>query len=325
MAVFTKVSERQLTEFLRSFFQDFHIIRFEGIAAGIENTNYFLDINSDSQRTQWVLTLFEMADAESLSLVVRLTQFLSSRQLPVPAPVSSLSGRSVQSLAGKPCVLVPRVAGRHIVLATVAECRQIGEFLGEMHVTTTALNIKKPTDRHVAWLQQCQARLLCDGAGLSGGDRTILAKAISRFKQLATTFEACPVGWTHGDLFIDNALFADDELTGIIDFYHACEDYLIIDVAIACNDWCYWNGTGYQSALMSALIDGYQQRRPLLQAEKQLWSDALGYAALRFWVSRLISKYTQTYQSAAVRGHVYKNPDEMKQKLVEAAGILPLK
>ena len=91
----------------------------------------------------------------------------------------------------------------------------------------------------------------------------------------------------HADLFRDNALFEGDELRGIIDFYYACNHYLLYDVAITVNDWCIDAGK-INDTRLNAFLSHYQQIHPFTDAEKQVWSILLRRAGLRFWLGRLL-------------------------------------
>jgi homoserine kinase type II len=100
-----------------------------------------------------------------------------------------------------------------------------------------------------------------------------------------------PISTIHGDLFRDNVLFLNDEVTGFIDFYYACTDYLILDVAIAVNDWCVNDDGSFDKARLNAFLDAYKKIRSFNDNEDQAWNDVLRLASLRFWVSRLNDFY----------------------------------
>ena len=333
MAVFTEVSSDQLANLLQRYFGQYQLTRFEGITAGIENSNFYVDLISPEGPTEWVLTVFEMPDVAALPLIIELTQQLAGSGLPVPAAVNDCQGRSIQEVAGKPCVLVPRVTGQHSNLPSVEECQQIGSFLGKMHLTSRTFAMAKQQSRDLRWLQRCQKILCSPRRGLPSAtqdcqltavDRAVLTAEINHAGELATEYECCPRGWVHGDLFVDNALFDRGQITGIIDFYHACHDVLINDLAIACNDWCYRLGQGYVPTLVNALLDGYQQQRPLTPQEKKYWPDALRLGALRFWLSRLLSIHSDSYQKSVKHGQVFKNPEEKKEKILAARKVKAL-
>ena len=145
---------------------------------------------------------------------------------------------------------------------------------------------------------------------LSNYDQDLLNNEIEYLKSF--TINNLPVSIIHADLFRDNALFIDDELTGIIDFYYACNGYAIYDLAVTVNDWCTsGDKIGDQKNLIS-LLGAYQEVRTVSDEERDCWVYVLRLAALRFWLSRLRDKY---FPRSGEITHI-KNPDRFK-KIVE--------
>ncbi len=66
----------------------------------------------------------------------------------------------------------------------------------------------------------------------------------------------CRPGVIHADLFPDNVFFAGDRVTGIIDFYFACNDLLAYDVAICLNAWCFEPDGAFNVTKARALLAG---------------------------------------------------------------------
>ena len=119
---------------------------------------------------------------------------------------------------------------------------------------------------------------------MSAPDRELL-QAELEYEQRRGYVEL-PSGIIHSDLFRDNALFKDDRLTGVLDFYCACHWPYIYDLAVAVNDWCY--GDPHKTG---AMLQGYRQARAVTAAELECWPAMLRAAALRFWLSRLVNQH----------------------------------
>lgn len=313
MAVYTALTEAEVAHFL----QDFglvRLLRLQPTAQGIENTNYFVDAEDTSgQCHALVLTLFERGDAGALPYFVELTTYLSQQGLPVPAPYRDLQQQALHRLQGKPCLLVPRFAGHHPVQPSVAQCARIGTALARMHQASAGFALRRDNDRGAHWRQRTLHRLL---PRLPADQARLLAQQVQRWQQQLPALAQLPAGITHGDLFHDNALFDGDRLTGIIDFYNACHDLFLYDLAVLVNDWCSQADARFDPARLQAVLQAYQQVRPLTAAEQAAWPDMLAFAAVRFWLSRLESWYFPQSGLQVPQ----KDPEPMRHLLLRRLG-----
>ena len=124
-----------------------------------------------------------------------------------------------------------------------------------------------------------------------------------------------PSGIIHGDLFHDNALFEGDQLRAIIDLYNACTGYLLYDLAIVANDWCVEADGSLDPQRLSALLSAYSAQRPFEANEDKAWPILLRTAAMRFWLSRLISLHG--LEETRYEGEqVIKDPQECRRILL---------
>ncbi len=286
MAVFTEVSVDQARE-LSARLGIGELLSLQGIAAGIENTNYFVTTRDG----EWVLTLFERLTAEQLPFYLRLMQHLARRGLPVPEPRADASGRILHRLAGKPAALVDKLPGRHQLAPDLHHCAQLGGVLARLHGAVADFPLDQPNLRGPAWWRAMAPRLM---PYLDDGQRELLAAELAFQLELADSpaARALPRGAVHADLFCDNVLFdglpGHEKLTGCFDFYFAGIDSFAYDLAVCLNDWCLdARDGGLDEARAQTLVDAYEQVRPLLPAEKRLLPALLRAAALRFWLSRL--------------------------------------
>lgn len=279
MSVYTPVTRQQLERFFSTYSLG-KVIDFEGIKDGIENTNYFVT----TTRGRFVLTLFESLTAKDLPSFMALMTYLDKNAIPCPRPLSGLQTNPLRVLNGKPAALFKRLTGSAVDSPSIAHCRQIGLHLAGLHRSTQDYVFPVNNRRGLDWCQRVFADI---GPSLCQADRALIGDELRVQRQHRT--DRLPRGVIHADLFTDNVLFADGQLSGLLDFYSACTDTLLLDIAITANDWCCDSGTVNPEKFM-ALLSAYESLRPLDALEKQRWPLMLRAAALRFWLSRLLHR-----------------------------------
>ena len=277
MSVFTTVTPAQLEVWLKHY--DLGALNaLTGIAAGIENTNYFVD----TARGRYVLTLFEKLSARELPYYLNLMAHLAQHGVPCPAPIANRGGGYLGELNGKPASLVTRLAGKDIVNPTPADCAKVGDVLARLHVAGQSYGMHMDNPRGPAWWTGAMPMLL---PHLNAQDAAMLRNEVER--PVERDMQSLPHGAIHADLFRDNILFDHGAVAGVIDFYFACHGALLYDVAITVNDWCFQPDGRLDPLRTGALLNGYNAARPFTAAEHGAWTAMLRLAALRFWVSRL--------------------------------------
>ncbi len=313
MAVFTAVKEQDLADVLERFSLG-PVVSLREISEGIENTNYFLDTQDKGQTLRhWVLTLFENLDTDELPYFCALTQHLEKDGFAVPAPLQDARGESLFELNGRWAVIVPRLTGASLDHPGEQDCRAVGRWLAQMHVSLQGFKESRALVRDQHWVARHYNSLQ---ERLKDGERNDLAGYLNRYTAYDAVLQQCPQGTVHGDLFRDNVLFDEkDDISGVIDFYHACDATLLFDLAVVANDWCTDLNGKHKKKHLSALVDGYQEVRLWLPIEHKAWPYALELAALRFWVSRLATFYQPGYQRSTVSGETVKDPEEMRNVL----------
>jgi homoserine kinase type II len=277
MAVFTSVSEADITHWL-SHYSLGSLQALQGIPAGIENTNYFVTTGNG----RFVLTLFEKLTAEELPFYLNLMSHLARHGIPCPAPVADRDNHFLGELNGKPACIVSRLSGRSVTQPGVAQCAAVGAMLGQMHIAGQSFGEETANPRGAAWrasAAQQVARFLPQEAAQLLSDEVAL--------HAARDSGELPRGVIHADLFRDNVLMEDDRVGGLIDFYFACTDVLLYDVAITVNDWCMGADGRLDAARAGEFLRAYHAVRPFTTAEAGAWPMSLRLAALRFWISRL--------------------------------------
>jgi homoserine kinase type II len=277
MSVYTRIERHELEEFLRDYSVG-TLVDFSGISAGIENTNYFVTTNQGG----YVLTLFETLNTEQLPYFLDLMAHLAEHGVPCAHPAADLQGHYLRTLKDKPAALVQRLSGSNVEHPSQAQCAAVGGALGRMHTAGLSFQDYRANDRGPTWREATARKVL----PRLTADETELLKNELEFQNSFPNQEL-PQGVIHADLFRDNVLFIGDRLTGIIDFYYACNDALLYDLAITVNDWCSEEDGSLRTDTSTALLIAYRQQRPLQPQEHQAWPVMLRAAALRFWLSRL--------------------------------------
>ena len=276
MSVFTPVSIAEARALLEHYTLG-EVERLEGIAQGVENTNYFLTTTTG----EYVLTLFEHIPREDLPFYVGLMDHLAHHEVTCPAPMRMDNGEMLGELNGKPAVIVTRLPGTPHTRPTVPDCRVVGRILAQIHVAGVEYDASLENWRGREWRETFAQKV---APHLSRGENALI-EAENQYQAMYDD-HVMPVGIIHGDLFHDNVLWDDEERGGVIDFYFACDDVLLYDVAIAVNDWCVNPDATLDHERAHAFIRGYHERRPLEALERELWPVMLRRAALRTWLGR---------------------------------------
>ena len=277
MSVFTPVSEDEARTLLEHYSLG-ELERLEGIAQGIENTNYFLDTTTG----HYVLTLFEHIPRADLPFYVGLMDHLAGHGVRCPAPMRRDDEEMLSELNGKPAVIVTKLPGAPRAQPTEDDCRSAGEALAAIHVAGVEYDAALENWRGARWRERFAEKL---APRLSAAENALI-ESENRYQAMHDD-TVLPQGVIHGDYFHDNVLWDEEDEPGVIDFYFACDDVLAYDLAIAANDWCVRPDAAPDPARIAALVEGYEERRPLEPLERELWPVMLRRAALRTWLGRL--------------------------------------
>jgi homoserine kinase type II len=305
MAVYTEVSDEALRGFL-ALYEIGEVVSFKGIAEGVENSNFLLR----TTRGQFILTLYEKrVKASDLPFFVGLMEHLAERGVTCPQPVRNRLAEALGELEGRPAAIVTFLDGLWIRRPNVGHCGAVGQALARMHLAGADFPLTRANALSLeGWPPLFQAA--------EGGAKEVaphLREEISTeldFLQMNWP-KGLPSGVIHADLFNDNVFFLGERLSGLIDFYFACNDALAYDLAICLSAWCFEPDADFNVSKGRAMISGYESVRRLGEAEIAALPILARGAALRFMLTRLVD-WLNVPSGAKVAP---KNPLEYRDKL----------
>lgn len=305
MAVYTEVTDEELNAFIAQYDLG-AVLSCKGIAEGVENSNFLLVTESGP----YILTLYEKRTRrEDLPFFLGLMEHLADKGIACPLPVQGTDGQALRELSGRPAVIVTFLAGMWPRRITPHHCAELGTALARLHLAVADFRMERPN------------ALSLDGWKDLAGKCAPRADEVAR--DLRATLEAelaaleanwpagLPSGVIHADLFPDNVFFRGDGLSGLIDFYFACNDFLAYDIAVALNAWCFEADGSFNITSARAMLAGYEAHRPLSSAERAALPALAHGAAMRFFLTRL-HDWGATPPGALVRP---KDPLEYERKL----------
>ena len=311
MAVYTEVSDDELEAFLAGYDLG-SPLSCKGIAEGVENSNFMLE----TERGRYILTLYEKRTRrEDLPFFLGLMEHLSERGVSCPLPVHGRDGQALREMCGRPAALVTFLNGMSARRIAVGHCAELGAALAAMHLAGRDFTLTRPNALSLAGWR----KLVDDTAARADEVRPGLAADVAA--ELAALQAAWPTdlpsGVIHADLFPDNVFFRGDALSGLIDFYFACNDFLAYDVAICLNAWCFEPDGPFNATKARALLSGYERVRRLSEAERDALPLLCRGSALRFLLTRLFD-WLNHPPGAFVRP---KDPLEYARKLRFHQGV----
>lgn len=290
MAVYTNLAEEEIADFI-ALYDIGELVAAKGIAEGVENSNYLIQTQpiAANHPTPYILTLFEKRVKEAdLPFFIGLMEHLAARGLPVPSPLVDRQGRILQRLAERPALIVSFLTGLSRRRPQPQHCRELGESLAKLHLASAGFGLQRANALNQAAWQPLYQR--CDPTEVS-----LLAKHLPQEiePELARLAQAWPkpheLAWgvIHADLFPNNVFFTGEKLSGMIDFYFACEDFLAYDLAICLTSWCFEADGSFNLTKGGAMLKAYHAVRPL-SAEEQHYLPLLACGcAMRFLLTRL--------------------------------------
>lgn len=282
MAVYTDVTAEELADFLIPYGIG-DLLSYKGIAEGVENSNYLLH----TSKGYFFLTLYEKRVAvKDLPFFLGLMAHLAKHGITCPQPVVTKSGEALGTLAGRPAAIIDFLEGVWPRRPSAAHCAGIGEALAKMHLAGADFAMSRPNALSVKGWRPLFDQAAARADGVQHGLRALLGAELDHLEQHWP--KDLPQGVIHADLFPDNALFLGEKLSGLIDFYFACNDMLAYDVAICLNAWCFEIDHSFNVTKARAFLNAYTRARKLSPAEQDALPLLARGAATRFLLTRLV-------------------------------------
>ena len=305
MAVYTDIDDGALAQLLSEYDLG-PPLAFKGIAEGVENSNFLLE----TPKGRFILTVFEKrVRTEDLPFFMGMMGHLAEKGFPAPLPVPGKDGKAIRAIQGKPVVIITFLQGMSPRRPDPDQCRELGNGLGRFHVALADFRMRRPNDLSLSSWPKLYAGREAEADALTPG----LAAQVSGdlvFLQ-AHWPKVLPGGAIHADMFPDNTFFLDGKLSGVIDFYFACSDFLAYDLAVCLNAWAFERRGEYNLTQGRALIAGYESVRRLEPRERSALPVLCRGAAMRFFLTRLVDLAT-TPKDALVKPH---NPMDYAERL----------
>ena len=308
MAVYTEIDTNTLAEFAAQYPLS-QIDEFKGITAGVQNSNFLLT----TANAKYILTIFESSAngvaAADLPFFLGLMLHLSARGLSCPVPLARKDGGLISTIKNKPAALVSFLEGRSVKTPRPEHCRALGAAMAQMHLAGDGFELTRPNNHGLGNWQALFERCHSRADEVSPDLTRAMERELTRLKE--NWPGSLPTGIIHADLFPDNVFFMQGDMSGLIDFYFACNDFYAYDLAIALNAWCFEADATFNVTKARALLSGYQNLRPLAPEEIDAMPILGAGAAMRFLTTRLFDWLNQV-DGAQVEP---KNPNDFLRRL----------
>ena len=284
MAVYTDVSFEELEELLRGYDVG-SPLSFKGIAEGVENSNFYLQTDKGA----YFLTLYEKRVSENdLPFFLGLMEHLAKRGIACPQPIRRKDGTQWGQLNGRPAALVTFLTGLSVRRPETVHCAAVGTALASLHEAGLDFALTRRNALGPGGWAELVDKTAHGADAIEGGLRELIATS---HKNLVANWPSdLPTGVIHADLFPDNVFFLNGHVSGVFDFYFACNDAFAYDLAVTLNAWCFESDGSFNITKGKNLIAAYRQKRELSQREAEALPTLAAGAALRFLLTRLYDR-----------------------------------
>ena len=286
MAVYTHLGAEDLAELI-AHYDVGELVSAKGIAEGVSNSNWLIETTGGAAGgKRFILTMYERRiDISELPFFLGLLDHLAANNCPVPRTIHDRNGGASREIDGKAVALIEYLPGVSVDHPTASQARAVGIALAEMHEASKSYDKTRANGLDISMsLHTLQS---CGEDALSAIDDD-LPDMITVAQDVRDAWPwDLPRSICHTDLFPDNVLMLGSRVTGMIDFYFACEEAMAYDLAVTHAAWCFdRKGKTFSGDIGAALLEGYESVRKLDDAERASLPILAKGACLRFIASR---------------------------------------
>lgn len=305
MAVYTEVNDDELSTFVQQF-NIGELLSYKGIAEGVENTNFIIQTTDGP----FILTLYEKrVNEDDLPYFLNLMEHLSDKGITCPIPVKNGDGKALGRLAGRPAAIFTFLAGMWPRKIQPVHCAELGKAIAGLHRAGQDFPMKRANDLSISGWRPLFEKCADHSDELQDGLSDLITTELDYLE--ANWPSDLPSGIIHADAFPDNVFFRGEKYAGLIDFYFACNDLLVYDIAVCMNAWCFEVSGEFNVTKARLLLSNYGKVRALSQAELNALPLIARGAAMRFLLTRLYD-WVNTPKDALVKP---KDPREYLRTL----------
>ncbi len=281
MAVYTTIPAARLADLIAQYDVG-ELVSAKGIAEGVSNSNWLVE----TSRGRFILTMYEArVEIADLPFFLGLLDHLAAKGSPVPRTIHDRDGAAFRLVDGKAVALIEFLPGISVDEPTPAQAHAVGGALARIHLDSADFAGQRANT--LALRQWHDLLAACGQDGLRSIDPGLPALVDRELLYLTANWpHGLPRAVIHADLFPDNVLLLGDTVSGLIDFYFACNDITAYDLAVTHAAWCFGRNGSFKPAIADALLAGYVERRPLSEAEWQALPVLARGAAMRFLATR---------------------------------------
>ena len=300
MSVYTNITKNELHHFLKEYSLG-ELLDFSGISEGVTNTIYKVVLENG----EFVLTIFEELNSTELPFFIDLVDYLNANGVSCAKVIADRKGERIKCLKNKAAIMSEFLPGSTLSEPNIKQAQVIGKTLATLHQVAIDFSVSRENPFTLNWHIDLAKQL---SSHLSYEEATLLEREL--YYQQQQDYSHLPKGIIHMDLFPDNVLFQGDQLSGLLDFYFACYDVLLLDLAVTMNAWSL-TASGFNNMCAETILIHYQLQRALTSDEMQQLTNIRRYAALHFWLTRLRDYYLVPKQ----KGVLVKEPQQFSDML----------